>query len=1397
MANFQEYTTKIFLNDEDAQAKLKSLRASIDRYKQDKQAALEAGGKDGDKAWKEADRNIRNAEAQIKKLSTTSQSVNHVLNNLSTSSVKDLKNTISAINRELTNGSVARGTREWAILNSQLKATRTELLSVQAEMAGVQKEGLFSKLVNGANRNMGVITQAIVAIAGLTMTIRKCTQAYSDMEEKMYNVTKYTGQTIDQVHDMNEEFKKIDTRTSRESLNDLASAAGRLGIQSHDEIMEFVDAADKINVALGEDLGDDAVATIGKLAMAFGEDDKMGLRGAMIATGSAVNELAQNSSASATYLVDFTSRLSGIGQQAGMTQAQIMGLGSVMDENMQRDEMASTAVSTIISKLAVDSDKFAKIAGINAAKFKKQVGEDMNGALLTLFDSLGKKGGLTKLAPMFQDMGLDGARAVGVLTVLANKVNDVRKNQQIANNAYQQGTSVINEFNVQNNTVQAGIDKNVKKFKDLTIQLGEKLLPVVKYTISTGSLMIKSLSVLVSFIGQFRTTIIAVTATLALLNAQKLYNVTVTKLQILWNNHLKSALTSLWTTIKANPYAAVTVLVVAAAAAIYDLVRKTDDLSLSQKTLKKIEDDATESIAGQKEKVEMLTKRVHDNNLSLADRQTAIEALQKIIPDYTAKISGEGKVYNENTIALKKYNEQLKQKALLEGAKAELADLGKKRAQLIRERVESQRALLQLQDQQNKNLQANASQTQTTQGNQAPTTIYGFLGNTGSIYAQKLAINKLNSSIHETETAINDVTNAYGGLMAKEEATPVPAPAPDPKGGDYKSEEQLKKEAAAAKKKEAARKKQEAAALKAKRDADKAEQAEETVKLTNLTAQYSQGMIKYSDYLKQREDLQLASIEKRKKIWGIGTTEANKLADDELRIQQKYIEDSKKLTEQEIEQNRVAQEAKLKSMYYDESSSLYANEDALNEALFQNDIDALNKRIAAEAAGTEDWLQLKAEKEQRELEHQTSQQEDYQKKLIDYRRNWTTKGAEVEEKVELNGLETLHNAKIVSEKEYQEMLLNIKRKYAQMSAQAEAEDKGPGSNQRKHDEDIDEMINRAKAKAGDASDPQKDNIFDSIFANDLKNWKKTNEQLRLMDDGTAEHHQTVLEAIAKNNMDFLKNWVTKAQAAYEVINSVVQASSNYSQACSDYEVAKVTANYDKQIEAAGNNSKKKEKLEKKRDAEIRKIKTEANKKAMVVEIAQAISQATLTAMAAVRSVWDSRLPLSSKMVLSGVIGASTLANAMLQVATIKKQHETEALGYYGGGFTSGRNYRQEAGIVHQGEFVANHQAVNNPAILPALQLLDYAQRNNTISSLTAADISRSVGGAPSVVAPVVNVNTPAQDNTEVLQTMSRLNETIVTLQSQLAQGIQAYATIDGPNCVKKQLDKYNQLINNA
>ena len=118
--------------------------------------------------------------------------------------------------------------------------------------------------------------------------------AAASMDEAMADVRKYTGLTAESVDELNEAFKQMKTRTSREQLNALAADAGRLGIQGKDNILGFVRAADTLNTALGADLGEDAVKNIGKLAQMFGEADQLGLEKAMLATGSTINELIKN-----------------------------------------------------------------------------------------------------------------------------------------------------------------------------------------------------------------------------------------------------------------------------------------------------------------------------------------------------------------------------------------------------------------------------------------------------------------------------------------------------------------------------------------------------------------------------------------------------------------------------------------------------------------------------------------------------------------------------------------------------------------------------------------------------------------------------------------------------------------------------------------------------------------------------------------------------------------------------------------------------------------------------------------------------------------------------------------------------------------------------------------------
>lgn len=258
-----------------------------------------------------------------------------------------------------------------------------------------------------------------------------------------------------------------------------------------------------INVALGEDLGEDAIKNIGKLSDMFG-DESRSMKENMLAIGSAVNSVAQNSSASEPYLVEFTARMGGVAKQANLAITDVMGFASALDQNMLRSEMASTALSSLIMKIYQEPSKYAKLAGMDVKEFADLMEKDVNEAVLTFLESMGNLGGMDKMAPILKSMKLSGAEAAGVISTLAGNVAKVRKEQRQAGQAFEEGTSIINEFNVQNNTVQAELDKAKNNFAQIRVELGEKLLPVMKYMVNTGSLTVKGLSTIVSVLFEYK-----------------------------------------------------------------------------------------------------------------------------------------------------------------------------------------------------------------------------------------------------------------------------------------------------------------------------------------------------------------------------------------------------------------------------------------------------------------------------------------------------------------------------------------------------------------------------------------------------------------------------------------------------------------------------------------------------------------------------------------------------------------------------------------------------------------------------------------------------------------------------------------------------------------------------
>lgn len=1400
-------------------SQLKLVEAELERIRQSEQKVVTL--------MQQYDKEIDSTNVDIKETKRQMQLVNNTMSNLKTSSIRDLEYSIKAINQQMKG--MERGTEQFKQMELKAKQLKAELQAVRAE--GVAQESWIKRSADWFNRMQGIALGAVAAISGITFTVKKCVEEYAKMDDEMTNVRKYTGQAAEEVERMNEDFKKMDTRTPRQKLNQLAEDAGRLGITSTAAVEEFVDGADKINVALGDDLGDKAVSQIGKLAQMFGEDKTKGLRGAMLATGSAVNELAQNSSASAGYLVDFTARVAGVGKQAGFTQAQIMGLASVLDQNMQQDETAATAVQNLLAKMFQDSAKFAQIAGLNVKEFAKTLKEDANGALLQFLAAMRAKGGFADLAPMFEEMKMDGSRATGVLTVLADKLDDIKTAQDLASEAYSEGTSVLNEFETQNENVKAQLDKASKKFLDLSIELGQKLYPAARYCISAASLGVRALSTLVDFVKDYWRILIVLTAAIVTYTAVSKAKLIAEKAQMAWLNimilrekahlvlvglktsalktmeivqmaltreiKLTTAAQMLWNKVLlANPITAVIAVVAGLTAAIVTLSKETSTAEQAQRDYNDAVTDANKQAAEEEASIMRLVSAIQSNTTAESDRKAALEDLNgKLMSQHLGNITEEAVRTGQATRQIQSYIDMMKKKIVIDG-------LQKKLAESIAKQAENE-DLLSEADNDKRGFWAKVwgrinpfAGRKTKMLNLASDNREAFRETVNHEiererqYQQKLIdkIKQLESQhfeINDPEPWRNNGYNGKGndGTIIKPHRTT---------GTHQVSEKERKARVKAEKAAAAEARKREAEAKRKQKQAADSIKAETNELMANNAKAYAEGKKTYQQFIDDRQSIQIKGFAKLKQLYGEKSNEYKQLLDNQVNVVKQHDAAIQKMNEQTIERERLQKEASIKAQYNDASSAIYQNDTALNEALYKNDVDAMKKRLALfkDREGSEEWLDLKAEMEQAELDHQLQMQESYQNQLKELRQQFGKQDLQAQKTMYLNGLDNLYKQGLIKEEEYQQMKLEITKQFAAQRAQIDADDHGAGSAQLKINDKSSEMVNSARAAAGE-SQSTGNATLGGYFSSQVENYQNTMEKLKELYGNDKQNHAAYMQAKAQVTSDFLNNLVEKTAVVYNGINGILSASSSYAQACSDLEQAKISKNYEKQIAAAGNNSKKKKKLEEKRDKELAAAKSKANKKAMKIEIAQAIAS---TAMSAINAYASAAVIPTIGWTLAPIAAGMATAAGMIQLAAIKKQHQAEAAGYYEGGFTGGNRYRKEAGVVHEGEFVANHNAVNNSSIRPALDLIDRAQRSNTVGSLTAEDITRSLGqGSSTVVAPVVNVN---NDNTEVRQSLDGVNAAVSRLTQTLDDGIEVEVPISGRRGLHRRLQDYQRILNN-
>lgn len=1390
-------TIELIVNSEQARKRLDELKTKLEQLKTKREEALEKGDS---RAFALYSKEIKKVEKEIERTENKAETMTRALENLDKSAPNELKRTLRELQKELNSGKVQRGSAEWQTLTKAIRETKDALDGVNRELRTTQQSSWSDRLAEWGNKWMGLVmnVQAFFeVVSGVRAILQLAVSDYANIEEAKAQVRKYTGLAAEDVNALNESLKAMDTRTSREQLNALAGDAGKLGITSKEQILDFVEAADKINVALGDDLGAGAVKNVGKLAMLFEEDQRLGLKGAMLATASVINELSQNSSAGAGYLEEFTARVAGVGKQAGLTQAQIMGFAAVLDESMQEDATSATAFSQLITKMYQEPAKFAALAGKDVKEFSRLLKEDANGALIAFLGNMKAQGGFDKLAPMFEQMGLDGTRATSVLSSVADKLGDVEKMQRLATEAYSEAVSINNEFAVQNTTVQAGLDKAKKAMQDMRAELGEKLMPVASKMVNFTTLFLKTLSALITWVQKHYKSIIAITAAIVV------YNATL-KITVAWealhNLHLKAKVANLWLAIKTTTLykaavqacalaqglftVAVTLftkgivaariqfvlltaamaknpigLIAVALSTVIGLVLQftgvlgddTEAVEENTKALKgrekalqdcsEADKAANEKYTEEAKRIEKLQQIIHDNTRSIKERRWAIAELQKSVPEYHASLSNEGTLTERNTEKIKDYLVQLKKKALAEALYEKLKEAMSKKAdadlakQAWDNGVRIGKERLKKPEYQ--------SRIEEEWGYTWEGGLRTYDVEKNPLYTE--ANNRLFHSLDRQQFWANEQKNAQDAIDTLMEYAKQ-------QGVDKMLDNLM---ASGGNETDLNNRKGTTPTLPGKgKKTDPVKEARDNLEKEALarklyqTLQYQQGLISRREYEEKLLAIEQDMVIKQRDLYQQGSKEWNELEEKRLDMVQRVRDQQAQWSMQDIARQEAEANAAAQREYLQGTLS----EEQYQQRLDEIKLAYLRKRADyyTQFGDPEKAQEFTAQADAEDLRQQLARRKDFLQKAKAMENEYFQKSLDERQQDEMRLLDELIAAGVIAEEKKQAYIDQIQKKYDKLRKdEKDRKDKEEGKK-------IENPLGNATGIASDFTD-----IFKKLES---------------------------LQAKLKDGEQTWEDYAAVAVSALAFVSTALSSVAQLFSAQQQEEENAVTQRYDREIKKVGENSRKGKKLEEQKQKELAAVKNKYRKKQMGMEIAQAVAS---TAMAAINAYAS-----ASKVswILGPIAAAMAVAAGSIQIAAIKKQHAAESSGYYEGGFTGGSDYRRRAGIVHQGEFVASHRAVQNPNVLPFLRLIDHAQRNNTIASLSAADVSRAIA-APQATASAATA-TAAAPALQVVDTASgRTADAIARLNENLEAGIRASVSITGEDGFERQWNRYNKMKN--
>lgn len=603
-------------------------------------------------AAKQVKQQLQALDKEIKQVEDDVVDVNDVIDRSKNgkASVEELKKAYQQLQDEL--NKINTGDAEFKDKQKALKELKKNIDDVTG---AAQKQ---SDSWNTALKNLTAYEGLFQVFNAIKDTVISAIKKNFEFSGSLTDIRKVSGLAMEDVNKLATELSKIDTRTSIDGLAQLAYQGAKLGMGKYgvDGMKQFVAAADQINVAIGEEMGEEALPALSKMVETMGLIPKMGIEKAMLATGSAMFKLSSTSTSTSTNIVEFAKRLTGVSRTAGITTDQLLALGSASDSLFLMPEVSATAMSKFIVALQKNHNLIEKDLGIQQGTIKNMyaAGNAMDAIVLVL-EKMRNKGNMNALGSIFKDLGSDGQRLVTAMVTMSKNVDVLKDHLYESQEAFEEATAVTSEYEMQQRSAIGTLERannlwekafvspegvdSVKAMAQAWYDMSEMILqsPIFKGTLQGAlSMVITSCKIFITLLPLIMNYLVGLgiwkaaafmwnfgKAILAAARAQAGFN----------------AVT------KVNPYVALASVLVTIAGVFYSYANAASEAAAAEAEAKRKADEWKNKLGEAEKQTDDLTRKLHSYkvaleavNLSQKDRNTQIARFNKDFRQYINKL---------------------------------------------------------------------------------------------------------------------------------------------------------------------------------------------------------------------------------------------------------------------------------------------------------------------------------------------------------------------------------------------------------------------------------------------------------------------------------------------------------------------------------------------------------------------------------------------------------------------------------------------------------------------------------------------------------------------------------------------------------------------------------------